>query len=185
VREEESVVGRTTSVRALGMVAVFIVFISDRAALSEETSRVRTEDPALSALIRRGTEDSATFRRLAETIQATDGLVYIVRGRCGHRVRACLVLWMGVASGNRILRVVVEDTKPELNAIASVAHELRHALEVLAEPSVRTSAGMFALYRRNGAVRSETFETKETVEIGNTVFNELRRSRSEIDPCSN
>ena len=51
--------------------------------------RVRTNDPALAALIREATDRSPTFRHLAERIQVSDSLVYIVRGRCGHRsVRA-------------------------------------------------------------------------------------------------
>jgi len=60
--------------------------------------------------------------------------------------------------------------------MASIAHELEHALEVLAEPSVRNGAGMLALYKRNGAVQGETFETKAAVDTGDAVYKELKRS---------
>src|SRR5262245_23966644 len=70
-----------------------------------DAPRVRTGDPDISILIQRATVLSPTFRRLAEAIQATDGIVYVQRGRCGHRVHTCLLFWMTVAGSNRILRV--------------------------------------------------------------------------------
>ncbi|HEY7191043.1 MAG TPA: hypothetical protein VH436_31035 [Vicinamibacterales bacterium] len=140
-------------------------------------ARVRAEDQALSTLIRHATDQSATFRGLVEAIQATDGIVHVVRGRCGHGVRACLLLWMGAAGPNRMLRVVVDSDKTDVDTMALLGHELKHALEVLAEPSVRTGAGMFQLYRRNGAVQRETFETEEAIVAGDTVYRELKRSR--------
>jgi hypothetical protein len=139
-------------------------------------ARVRAEDPALATLIRQAIDQSATFRRLVEAIQATDGIVHVIRGRCGHYVRACLLLWMGAAGPNRMLRVVVDSDKTDIDTMALLGHELKHALEVLAEPSVRTGAGMFHLYRRNGAVQGETFETEEAIVAGNAVYRELKRS---------
>jgi hypothetical protein len=55
--------------------------------------RVRDNgDPVIAALLQEATEHSATFRRLVETIDATDGIVYVERGMCRHSVRACLAL---------------------------------------------------------------------------------------------
>jgi len=83
---------------------------------------------------------------------------------------------MGAAGPNRMLRVVVDSDKTDIDTMALLGHELKHALEVLAEPSVRTGAGMFQLYRRNGAVQRETFETEEAIVAGNAVYRELKRS---------
>jgi len=138
-------------------------------------ARVRAEDPTLSTLIRQAIDQSATFRRLVAEIQASDGIVHVIRGRCGHSVPACLLLWMGAAGPNRMLRVVVDSDKTDIDTMALLGHELKHALEVLAEPSVRTGAGMFQLYRRNGAVRRETFETEEAIVAGDAVYRELKR----------
>ena len=179
---------KRTSTRALGVavVAAVILWADPIYATQgqEPTNRdrpgapaaagVRTEDAGLSLLIRRATSQSPTFRRFVEAIQATDGIVYVARGRCGHSVRACLPLWMAVAGPNRILRVVVEEGTPDRDAMASIAHELTHALEVLAEPSVRNGFGMLALYKRNGAVQGETFETKAAVDTGDAVYRELK-----------
>lgn len=107
-------------------------------------ARVRADDPALTTLIRQATDHSATFCRLVTEIQASDGIVHVTRGRCGHYVRACLLLWMGAAGPNRMLRVVVDSEKTDIETMALLGHELRHALEVLAEPSVRTARGCFS-----------------------------------------
>jgi hypothetical protein len=184
VREEDDAVARTTSaLRAITWALLGILVTERLDGLSQDSPRVRTEDRELSRLIQVATGRSATFRKLMQAIEATNGLVYVVRGRCGHRVRACLVLWMGVTDQYRILRVVVEDARPEVEAMASIGHELTHALEVLSDPSVVTSHGMFALYKRNGAIQRETFETDEAIATGNAVFNELRRSGCLVARC--
>jgi len=147
-------------------------------AATPSIARVRAEDPDLSSLVRQAIDQSATFRGLVEEIQATDGIVYVVRGRCGHYVPACLLLWIAPAGPNRMLRVVVDGSRrTDIETMALLGHELRHALEVLAEPSVTTGAGMFHLYRRNGAVQGEVFETEAAIEAGHAVYNELKRRR--------
>jgi hypothetical protein len=188
VREEGDAVAKRTSALAVGMAVVAAVMAGPIHAtqgqaladvdppVASAAPRVRTEDAGLSRLIQQATSQSPTFRQLVETVQATDGIVYVMRGRCGHYVQACLKLWMAVAGPNRILHVVVDERKPDVEAMASIAHELQHALEVLAEPSVRTGAGMLALYKRNGAVRSETFETKAAIDTGDAVYKELTRA---------
>jgi hypothetical protein len=42
------------------------------------TSRVRSSDSTLSGLIDRATRGSETFRRLVTSIQASDGIVYLI-----------------------------------------------------------------------------------------------------------
>src|SRR5262249_32470243 len=69
---------------------------------------------------------SATFRRLVSDIEATDGIVYVEQGACGHRVRACLALSVTPAGGYRILRVFVDARQPDWNVMASIGHELQH-----------------------------------------------------------
>jgi len=146
---------------------------------AQRDERVRADDPTLSALIAQAIDQSATFRRIVEAIQSTDGIVYVVRGQCGHGVRACLFLWMAAAGPNRMLRVIVDSSRQaDIETMASLGHELRHALEVLAEPSVRTGYGMLALYKRNGAVQGATFETEAAIKAGDAVYNELKRRRA-------
>jgi hypothetical protein len=170
--------------------AVVVLIATDQVSAHGQTSetvgpaaalngaRVRADDPALAALIRQAIDQSATFRGLVDAIQATDGIVYVIDGRCGHYVRACLLLWMAAAGPNRMLRVVVDSSRQtDIETMALLGHELTHALEVLAEPRVKTGAGMFHLYGPGNKVQG-VFETKAAIEAGDAVYNELKRRRT-------
>jgi hypothetical protein len=190
VPEEEDAVAKTGRKFGLRVVTVVVLIASDRVSTHGQVpgidrspaapsdARVRAEDPALSTLIREAIDQSATFRRLVEEIQSTDGIVFVVRGQCGHGVRACLMLWMAAAGPNRMLRVVVDSSRQaDIETMASLGHELRHALEVLAHQSVRTGAGMFQLYSHRGTVQG-VFETEEAIKAGDAVYVELKRRRT-------
>lgn len=147
-------------------------------------SRVRTDDHGLRELVREAMARSSTFERLLESIEATDGIVFLERGECGHGVGACLAHWMAHAGPNRVLRVVLNTRLQGDVAMASIAHELRHALEVLERRTIRTHADMFHFYRASRASR-EALETREAVAAGLAVARELRpsrRSASRLEP---
>jgi hypothetical protein len=123
------------------------------------TSHVRSANPAIRSLIAAATERSATFRRLVQDIDASDSYVYVNEGRCGHGVRACFA--RVTASGpQRFLWVKVDTHKADSDLMGSIGHELRHTLEVIADPAVRTDAARFFLYERIG--RHETGSVRET-----------------------
>jgi hypothetical protein len=144
-------------------------------AVNSASPRVRTDHPVLATLLRGGLARSATFRRLVGAIQATDGLVYVEQGRCGHGVRSCLPFWVRVAGPNRVLRVVVERLEPPGRTIGDIAHELQHALEVLNERSIASGSAMYLFYKSHGSMRGEAFETEAAIEAGNAVYMELRK----------
>src|SRR5262245_47778657 len=100
--------------------------------------RIRSADSTIAALIVQASASSATFRRFVTLIDATDGIVYLERGRCRYNMRACLVATVTVAGPNRILRMVVDQRKAEcdLHVMASIGHELWHAIEVLRDSSI-------------------------------------------------
>ena len=54
-------------------------------------NHVRSSSLAITALIQQASERSQTFRGLVATINASDGIVYVEEGACGHSVRACFV----------------------------------------------------------------------------------------------
>jgi hypothetical protein len=78
-----------------------------------------------------------------------------------------------------MLRVVVDDSRKaaDIDTMASLGHELRHALEVLTETNATTGAGMFQFYRHSGGVKG-VFETEAAIEAGDAVSNELKRRRA-------
>jgi hypothetical protein len=114
--------------------------------------RVRSENPSIAAIIREAAERSPIFRRLIERIDATDGLVYVEEGTCGHGVLACLTLSVQVAGPHRLLRILVDPRrdKKDCDFMASIGHELWHAIEVLQEPHVRDFPAAYAFFERKG-----------------------------------
>lgn len=147
------------------------------AAVSQRSMpRVRSSVPPIAALIARTPEQSATFRRLIDAISASDGIVYVEAGECGHDVTACLV-GVTTAGAFRILWIKVDATKSECDLIASISHELQHAVEVLHDSDARSGAEMFLYYLRNarrGSGPNVAFETTAAIDAGIAVRSELR-----------
>ena len=142
-----------------------------------KSQRVRTDNPAIAMLIEEATDRSITFRHLVQAIQATDGVVYVQQGRCGHARRTCLPFWMAVAGPNRVLQVVFERLEPTTEIAGDIAHELQHALEILEEPGITTGDAMYFFYKSHGSWRGDAFETTAAVNAGNAVRWELRKRR--------
>ena len=142
-----------------------------------EIGHVRSHHQALRAMIATASEQSSTFRRMVETINASDGIVYIEPGVCRHGVRACLVK-VTSAGRYRSLFVNVDITKAERKLMAAIGHELRHAIEILGEPGVTDRASMYFFYKYNsdrGSFSSPAFETVAAIEAGDTVADEIGR----------
>jgi hypothetical protein len=126
-------------------------------------------------LIQEATQRSATFRTLVDTIHASDGIVYVNEGDCGHGVRACLVD-VTAAGSNRILRIQLDTRKADWDLMGSIGHELRHAVEVLGDPTVTSKGAMYFFYNRIGRRGTKSsFETEAAVAAGNAVRSEVRR----------
>jgi len=137
-------------------------------------ARLRSDDPLLTALVNEAARRSSTFRSLLTLLEASDGIVWIEHGKCGHGVRACLHLWIRQAGPNRLLRIVVNRGGAALDVMASLAHELQHALELLGDRTVTTDGGAYLFFQRTAAPAGDVFETQAAIRTGNLVRNELR-----------
>ena len=136
---------------------------------------VRSSNSELSALIKQAGERSATFRDLVDTINASDSLVFVEAGDCRHGVRACFVSVTATKS-YRYMRVVVDTRKADSDLMGSIGHELRHTLEVIAEPDIRNNAAKYFFYQQIGTGGTATArETRAAVDAGDTVRAEVRR----------
>jgi hypothetical protein len=173
------------SLTGLGLQALLVAVMSSgvvaTGAATYQTQtlpRVRSQNPSIVDAIRQGAERSPTFRRLLETIDATDGLVYVSEGSCRYNVRACLVLSVTISGPFRLLHILVEPRKAVgCDLVASIGHELQHAREVLSDTNVRSTHQIFHFFYRVGRTGSETFETGEAVEMGFAVGREACASR--------
>jgi hypothetical protein len=167
--------------QVLGMIALTLAGLSvtptaDADEVPPPPPHVRSENVTIVGLITDATERSATLRREIEAINATDGLVYVQDGRCGRGVTACLMHSVKLAGPYRLLRVKVDLRRSALETMAAIGHELRHALEVLSDPRLRTSAAIYLFYRRQPSAESTTFETDAALQAGREVLAELRAS---------
>ena len=159
------------------LIAATLVCLSGHARLATGQDalghRVRSCDPIIAALLVRAAEGSATFRGELATIDATNGLVYIEKGRCRHGGRACLVSVESVG-GYRLLRVKVALQRADREIMASLGHELQHAIEVLADPYVTDNTLLFRFYQREGRTsKDDRFETNAATKAGLAVYSEL------------
>jgi hypothetical protein len=149
--------------------------VAGQPSLMAPDARVRGVSARIVAIINTAAQ-SETFRRLVDQINHTDGMVYVVEGDCGSGVRACLLLTMTMMGVHRVLRVLVDRRAADRDLMASIGHELQHAIEVLSYPSVRSSSQMILLYRRICDVCGPFFETNAAVRVGNAVRDELPES---------
>jgi hypothetical protein len=149
-------------------------------AASADPPRVRSTDAAMLALFREGVERSATFGALIDAVDQSTGIVYVEFGYCafGH-VNGCLLHFVASSHGDRYLRVVVTPDKTRRShdqLLAIIAHELRHALEVIEHEDVVDAATMEAMYRRIGTPLSggvTGYETAAARAAGDAVLTEL------------
>ena len=143
--------------------------------LAAETRRIRGATPRMNNLIADGVQRSRTFAELVNELHATDIIVYIeasfglppdVSGR---------ILLAGVAGQQRYLRIQIRATLQRDQLIATIGHELRHALEVAADRTVVDEKGFAALYRRigDGSHAGGGYDTLAARIAGRRIHNEL------------
>ena len=139
--------------------------------------RVRSHSPEIAVIIRTASESSPAFRRLMTSIDATDGLIYVDFGKCGHGVRACLLLAVQVAGPFRILHIKVDARRPDCRLMVDIGHELQHVIELLSDPHVTDGVTAYSFYERAARVESRsdgvTFETEAAQQAGSDVRHEV------------
>jgi len=143
-------------------------------ATSAPIGRVRAPSNEIASVIQDASAKSKTFRGLLARIETTDGLVYIEIGKCGHSVRACLLLSVKVSGPNRLLRIQVDPRLKDCELIEGIGHELQHAIEILSDPHVKDPESAYSLFQRLGPTDSGRFETPEALHIGELVGDECR-----------
>ena len=142
----------------------------------QEHARIRPTSATLAQALREASEGSETLRALVAAIGRTDGIVYLHDGRCGHQVFACLVLAVTAAGPNRILHIKVDKRKTGIELIASVGHELRHAVEILSDPTIASGVDAYNFYQRVAPTGHNRFETDAAIQAGLDVHAELKAS---------
>ena len=143
-------------------------------------SQIRVMDCGLATSVADVLTRSATFKQLVEGIAALNGIVYVVvepTPRVHKTALGVLSHRMAVSGTLRVLRIVVRQDRGDA-ALATVAHELRHATGLLEDPAAQTDAAVAALFARIGVeLAPGVFETNAAIVSERAVFRELQESR--------
>lgn len=140
--------------------------------------RLKPADPEIRRLVEDGYARSASFRALVDAIHRSNAVVVVQFGLCANgRFRSCVTNIDGDRE-RRSIRIKVNTRTTEDRLIATIAHELHHVTEMLAEPDLSRPEAVLALYQRigKGACRqglSEACETDAALAAESKVMEEL------------
>lgn len=164
-----------------------LMFTAILAGQGASVGHVRTTEPEIAALIAAGFAQSPTFRRLVETLDRSDVIVYVrpkmkrphLNGYLEHGV---------VASGRyRYLRIAIDVHGGHARLVSLLAHELQHALEVAADPNARDYETVEQLFGRLREARfcglGSCYETEAAQKVEQAVIDEVLSPR--VIPASN
>jgi hypothetical protein len=142
-----------------------------------DTVHLRPQDERLTNLIRQGVARSATLKALVDRIESSKVIVYVTVNPLIKSNLSGMLTWMTRAGETRYLRASIS---PDLNPdqmIATIAHELQHAVEVIEDETVNDEKGLVALYRRiglqNNSASPSRWETAAAQKAGFQVRKEL------------
>ena len=169
-----------------GAFAQYPIYAASRAVGPDETwreARIRPQDPRLAELIGEGLAHSATFRDIVRRLEAGNLIVYVTLSPNMRASLAGKLTWMSKSGTFRYVRATINTEQSSAQMIATLAHELQHALEVGAEESVVDQRSLAGLYQRIG--RPSTvgvaggYETIAAQETGLQVRRELVAAAAE------
>jgi hypothetical protein len=137
---------------------------------------VRTTNAVIATLIEQGKQQSPTFRGLLNVIDTTDGLVYVDQGTCPGGYKACLMHSVTLAGPNRMLRAKVDVRRADRgDLIPLLGHELRHAIEILSNPGLRSTGQVLSFYQQFGSFGGgNAVETDAAVQTELKISEEIR-----------
>jgi hypothetical protein len=144
------------------------------------TDHVRTSEPAIVALLDAGRRSSPTFRELLKTLDESDVIVYVKPKLTRPGLNAYLAHNIVASGGYRYLRIAVELRGAWRHLVASLGHELQHAVEVARAPTVRDDAGLVQMFERSNlkfgcqAGAGECYETKAAKDVEATILEEVQ-----------
>ena len=154
--------------------ALAITPLTEHAALDSPYRHVRSQDRAVRGLLKRGFKYSYTFRELMARLEQTDVIVYV---EYTPNLPASLdgrMMMLPTAHGQRYVRIQIALRGTPDESVATIGHELQHAIEVAEETAVRDQTAMTALYERIGMRGGQhVYDTLAAQEVGRTVRREL------------
>lgn len=139
--------------------------------------RLRPQDSRLEQVLKEGARRSTTFKALVDRIEASNVIVYVAINPTMKSSLSGMLTWMTRAGDHRYVRASIRPDLTFDQMIATLAHELQHAVEVIEDASVIDEKSLVALYRRIGHQNSNAtparWETTAAQQAGFQVRREL------------
>ena len=166
----------------LGVVVAILVaiVIAGRPARAEDgwnPPHVRPETAATQELVAVAITRSPTIRAMLERIEHTDVVVYIRHRQFSDSTLDGHIGVLSSVAGRRYLVIEIPTGRGWIEQIATLGHELHHALEIADHGSIVDSRSLAAFYehfgvRTGGFGESGTFETAGARQTGQQVRRE-------------
>lgn len=141
---------------------------------ADRLPNIRTSNVFLADLIAHAQEHSPTLARMVERVEQSDVIIYFEGvPKFEGSLRGC-IHFVGAAGAHRYVRAQIKMMMNRYDIVASLAHELQHAIEIAAHPWVRDEPTLAELYRHIGHERDvRRFETDEAQTAGRAVRSEV------------
>lgn len=139
---------------------------------------MRSADQEVQALIHHGIVESPYFRSLVARLEATDVIVYVNRDANLPALVEGHMRFLGAAGGRRYVVVSLAFGRSELRTVATLGHELQHALEVAEHPDIVDAESMRHAYATFGDVTgtigaSDAYDTQAAIHAGQRIWYEV------------
>jgi hypothetical protein len=138
---------------------------------------VRGVGPQIDALLAAGMARSRTFAKLMSALDGSDVIVYVEHSTTlKMSLSGRLLFAVSVKDGPRYLRIQLSPEGTINLQLATLAHELQHALEIADHPEVRSEKTFAQLFNRIGMPRmlERCYDTEAARAIGRRVMLELQ-----------
>jgi hypothetical protein len=157
---------------------VTIVILTLALAAEEALERhVRSTEPRVLTLIDAGLARSGTFRRLVDSLNASDVIVYIDLKTAREQLGGYLAHNIVVAAGRRYLHVSIETQGSQRRLVSLLAHELQHAVEVAQAPDARDAESLQRMFSqlamKFGCGGTTCYETQAAKDVEYVVSKEF------------
>ena len=168
--------------RLLPCVVVLSVLVASSAAFAGGKGptgevRLRPQDSRLELVLKEGAARSATFKALVDRIESSNVIVYVALNPIMKSSLSGMLTWMTRAGDYRYVRASISTELTFDQMIATLGHELQHAVEVIEDETVVDEKSLVALYRRIGHQNSSAaparWETTAAQQAGFRVRREL------------
>jgi hypothetical protein len=174
------IVGRMVSPLAPASAVVALTLFIAPAALAQST-HVRAMTPMARAAVTHGIAQSPSFRALVERLERSDVVVYVRDERGLTPKFAARLTFVAAAGGTRYVMVGLSRRLTPSQQVATLGHELQHAVEIAERPSIVDTPSLAGEYASLAIAKPQAdaaikfFETARALAAAQQILGEMIR----------